>query len=294
MHETTAVARTSQEESSEIATALLPEGERRFHCSQEWHFTKMKSKIVFFVYSWGRGLSFKSKSFYPSAKNIADHLGFCRTAVLAALKEMVELGWAEVLNKEPGRPVQYRFVSHKEWAAANPGCCTVKDSSPWEHEKHDLLAQRLRNVAGGNVHFLKGQMKGLRESGLSDDQIETAFRAFLERNPHKGKEWKRVYYHFHGHLFLFGKAFGKDNPVPAAILRNANSADDADSVGDNRNDQSFQKDYHQSFQNDHTSRFKTTTTSRSQATQVFEVEFPKKGIDGRAGYRLRGTSSSSR
>src|SRR6266852_1135128 len=130
----------SSENSSSPQNSLLDEP-NRFHCSWHWHFRSMTSCFAPLLYDWGRYLSVTSDSFYPSAENTAKHLKRNRKTVLRALEELVKRGWAEVVHKEPGKPVTYRFIDHDEWARNHPGCCTVKDVMPWEGEGDPLGKQ---------------------------------------------------------------------------------------------------------------------------------------------------------
>jgi hypothetical protein len=176
-----------------------------FHCSAEWHLQDMGSRLTSPLYSWARRLSAKSESFFPSVESIAIHFVRDRSTVFRALEELVKEGWAEIIQREPGKPVTYRFITHKEWAQNNPDCCTKKDVMPWDGQG-DPLGQRLYAASGGQAKFLPGQMTGLRKSGLSDDQIVMEFRAFLDQNPQKGADWKRVYYPFRVNLFGIASA----------------------------------------------------------------------------------------
>jgi hypothetical protein len=214
--------------------------EVRFHCSVEWHFTLMTSRFAPTLYSWGRRLSGKLESFYPSIDNIAKYFGCDRTTVLRALKELVHCGWAEVLHREPGKPVTYRFISHKEWARVHPDCCLVKDSMPWEGEG-DALARQLHSVSGGLAKFYHGHMTGLRKSGLPDDQIVSEFRVFLDRNPQHGQDWKSVYYRFRRYVLRV-----------AADLRKAAGAKNSSGDQSHRSDtyQSRACDAHQAHRSD--------------------------------------------
>ena len=231
-----------------------------FHCVAEWHFASMTSCFTYLLYSWGRYLSRNSGTFYASIDNIARFLRRDRTVVMRALKEMVEHGWAKVRHKEPGKPVAYRFIGHKEWAAAHADQCTVKDSMPWEDEGDPLVPQ-LCAVSGGLATFRPGWAKTLREvSGLSDEQIATEFRAFLDRNPQKGRDWKLNFYlRFKNHLIDVSDDY----------------TDVAENTKDSSNDQSRGSDTYQSRGSDTPSRVGATPTSRVGATQVVEVELSK-------------------
>jgi hypothetical protein len=240
--------------------SFLTKPENLFHCSWEWHFGEMTSRLAPLLYSWGRRLSVNSDCFYPSVKNIASHFTRDRTTVLNALHELVEEGWAEVINREAGKTVTYRFIDHEEWARTHPKySCTEKDVMPWEGQG-DPLAKQLHAVSGGLAKFMSGQMMGLRKSGLSDEQITSEFRIFLDRNPHSGYKWKRVYYGFHPYLHRLSSALRK-----AVDATNSSSG------------VSRPRDTHQSHTSDTTSRTGATPTSRVHATQVFEVDFRKSG-----------------
>jgi hypothetical protein len=209
------------------------------------------------LYSWGRRLSANSDSFHPSAVNIARYFDRDRTTVLSALDEMVNAGWAEVNQREPGKPVVYRFIDHDEWAKDRPGCCVVKDTMPWEGEG-DPLGKLLYATSGGRAKFLPGQMDGLRKSGFPDEQIVTEFQVFLEWNPQKGPGWNSVYYRFHPHL-----------------LRLAKDLREAVAAKDSCNGVSATSNTHQSATGNTPSRLQATPTSQLQATQVVELNFER-------------------
>jgi hypothetical protein len=188
-----------------------------FHCSWEWHFAHFDSRLAPLLYSWGCRLSNKSEVFYPSAESMASHFCRHRTTVLRALQELVANGWAEALQREPGKSVVYHFLDHEEWARNNPECCTEKDVMPWEGEG-DPLGRELHAVSGGRAKFLPHQMIGLRKSGFSDQQIVSEFRTFLDRNPQTGSDWENVYYPFRSLLIRLAKSLSK-----AAAEKNSRS-----------------------------------------------------------------------
>ncbi|HKW61035.1 MAG TPA: hypothetical protein VJN89_00700 [Candidatus Acidoferrum sp.] len=172
---------------------------------------------------------------------------------MRALEELVEWGWAEIVHKEAGKPVTYRFIDHGEWALVHPGYCVEKSTMPWEGEG-DPLAKQLHAVSGGLVKFYPGQMTGLRKSGMDDDQITAEFRIFLDRNPQKGQDWKTAYYRFHRHLLH----------LAADLRKVANAKNSCSGV-------SRGSDTYQSHRSDTSSRAHATCTSRTGATQVVEL-----------------------
>jgi hypothetical protein len=170
-----------------------------FHCSAEWHLCSSESKLVPLIYSWARKLSVNSGNFFPSVQSIANYFFAHRTTVFRALRELEDLGWLEVIHREPGKPVNYRVVSHEEWKEKNPGRCIKKEVFPWTGEG-DPLARELYAASGGQAKFFPRQMQGLRAFGFSDELIAHEFRVFLIKHPQQGTKWKSVYYRLHSHL----------------------------------------------------------------------------------------------
>lgn len=227
--------------------SIWTDDRKPFHCCAEFHLQDMSSRFTAPLYSWGRRLSVNSECFFPSIGTIAKFFNRDRTTVLRAIQDLARSGWAEVVQKEPGKPVAYRFIDHDDWAEKYPGHCVEKDDMPWEGEG-DLLGRALYAASGGQARFLPHQMDGLRKSGFSDQQIASEFRIFLDRRPQRGRDWKRVYFPFRACLFRI-----------AADLNSCNG-------------ESLGSDTHQSRKSDTTSRSGATGTSRAGATQVVEVE----------------------
>jgi len=100
------------------------------------------------------------------------------------------------------RPYQPRILhafgvsryAHNKWAAKHPGCCAEKETLPWSGEKGDPLGVRLWNVSGGKVKYQPYQVKALRNTGLTDDQIATAFEEFVTAEQARREEGG-----WHGH-----------------------------------------------------------------------------------------------
>jgi Helix-turn-helix domain len=86
-----------------------------FHCSAEWHYLELTSRMAGALHSWGRRLSTNSEAFYPSVESISKYFGRHRTTVFKAIQELEGYGLAEVIRREPGKPVVYRFIDHDEW-----------------------------------------------------------------------------------------------------------------------------------------------------------------------------------
>jgi hypothetical protein len=225
-----------------------------FHCSAEWHLRNAESKLVPLIYLWAGRLSVNSGTFFPSVESIASYFGVHRTTVFRALRELEYLGFLEVVHREPGKPVRYRVVDHKEWQEKNPGRCITKEVFPWTGEG-DPLARELYAISGGLAKFFPGQMKGLRAFKFSDEEIRHQFQAFLVTHPQKGPKWKSVYYPFHAHL--------------------CSLADSDARVLDSISDPSHVRYPHPSHRCDTPRSADATSTRSANATQVFEVSFER-------------------
>jgi hypothetical protein len=244
------------------AISLLSE-QNPFHCSTEWHLNDLNSRLGPVLYSWGRSLSFKSDRFFPSVNSIANYFGCDRATVFRALQELVDYGWAEIVQREPGKAVVYRFLDHDDWAKMHPDLCIEKDVMPWEGQG-DPLGVALYSASGGKAKFLPRQMNGLRKSGFTDDEIVLEFQVFLSRTPQTGSQWIGVYYRFRNHL-----------------VRTANDLHQAAAAAKNSSSEgSHGRDPHQSHVCDSPRRTDATGTRRTGATQVFELRPELKG-DGK-------------
>ena len=219
----------------------------------------MNSHLAATLYSWGRRLSAKSNCFFPSVNSVATYFGRDRTTVLRALQELVQQGWSEIVQREPGKPVVYRFLDHDEWARTHPGCCLQKDAMTWEGDG-DRLGRALFAASGGQAKFLPNQMNGLRTSGLEDDEIARGFRVFLDRNPQAGRAWKGVYYRFRTHLLRLA-----DDLLNRAAAKNTYNAE------------SHRRDTWQSHGCNTPSRTDATPTGRTGASQVFDLRIEREG-----------------
>jgi hypothetical protein len=223
-----------------------------FHCTAEWHLQKLNSRFAPVLYFWAGRLSAKSESFFPSVDNIAQYFSVHRTTVFRALDELIFYEWFEIIHNEPGKPVVYRVRSHKELVSEGRLECVQKETFPWTGEG-DRLGQNLYATSGGRVMFYPRQMQGLRNSGLDDTRIIQEFRIFLDRNPQKGPDWKRVYYVFHAHLLHL-----------ADSLRSAGG-------GNSRSRVSLSSDSSESHRCDTPRCEEATPARRTSATQVFEL-----------------------
>ena len=167
-----------------------------FHCTAEWHFCQMKSRVAPLIYSFGRKLSKTSGVFSASAENVAKYFGVNRKSVLRAIGELVDAGFFEAERVERFKPTMYRIIDHNLWAVRHPGQCLVKESFPWTGQG-DPLGSQLYALSGGRVRFWPNQMTGLRNLGFPDDLLIGHFRNFMAQADYEGRDWKKAYYDFY-------------------------------------------------------------------------------------------------
>ena len=152
----------------------------RYHCSPERHLVPLvRTPIAGPLYSFMFRVSKQSGCFHGSADGVAQYFGVSRWKIQRAMQALVDLGFLVRVAQAPYTPSVYRVNGHKEWAANHPGCCTEKETLPWSAEKGDPLGVRLWNVSGGKVKYQPYQLTALRKTGLTDDQIATAFKEFV-------------------------------------------------------------------------------------------------------------------
>ncbi len=152
----------------------------RYHCSPEWHLIQLTSTpFAGLVYNFVFRISKGSGLFHGSAEGVARYFGVSRWTIQRAMQALVDLGFPVRVAQEAYTPSVYHVIGHKEWAAKHPGCCAEKETLPWSDETGDPLGVRLWSLSGGKVKYQSYQVKALRKTGLTDDQIAKAFEAFV-------------------------------------------------------------------------------------------------------------------
>jgi hypothetical protein len=156
-----------------------------YHCGPEWHLAKLKSRFAAILYPFAWRISKKTKRFYCSAEQVAGHFGVSRWTVLRAINELEELGFFSLINKEPFRPSDYTVLSHQDWVKTHPDCCAIRATYPWSGEKGDELGVKLFSLSGGRVKYRPYQLKALRNTELSDEEIAKQFDLFVRVEMHR-------------------------------------------------------------------------------------------------------------
>lgn len=128
---------------------------------------------------------------------MAAYFRVSRWTIARAIDQLVNMGFFEPINKECFHPSVYRVLGHCEWAEKHPGLCIVKETLPWSGEEGDRLGRDLWNVSGGKVKYKEFQLKALRNTGLSDDEILRAFQHLIANEFKRRKEggWQGRYRH---------------------------------------------------------------------------------------------------
>lgn len=119
---------------------------------------------------------------------MAAYFGVSRWTIARAIDHLVKQGFFEPINEDRFHSSVYHVVAHREWAEKHPGQCTLKETLPWSGEEGDQLGRDLWNVSGGKVKYKEFQLKALRNTGLSDDEIVQAFRHLIDNENRRRKE----------------------------------------------------------------------------------------------------------
>jgi hypothetical protein len=173
-----------------------PEKEDSFlHCSAEWHFARFTgdgASLAPLVYNIVFRIAGDSGNFSASAAKLATYLNVNDRYVYDAIDLLVAAGFLQLIEAELGKPTKYRPVGHTEWAEKHPGCCTKKIDKLFTDE--DPLGKKLFGILGGLKCF-PNMLKGLRNSGATDEQIEQCGKTFMEQDKGKGskRRWKRFH-----------------------------------------------------------------------------------------------------
>jgi hypothetical protein len=165
------------------------EGDERLHCSHIYHFARIRGKgsdYVFPLYELSAKIAHESRRFFPSLSRMATYLDCHQNQLYNAAKLLVGAGWWTVLETKLGKPVQYSFLKHDEWVAANPRraekeCCK-KLTMPWDDEPQVAFGKKLYGVTGGCEFFpsiIKGWLKVAAEVGASEEQMLDRAAAFM-------------------------------------------------------------------------------------------------------------------
>ena len=152
----------------------------QYHCSPEWHLARLvRTPLAGLLYSFAARISKTSGRFHASVVGVAFYFDVSRWKVQRAIQALLKSGFFICVNREAFRPSEYRVVSHRDWAAAHPGQCAVRETFPWSGEAGDPLGKRLWNASGGKIKYMPFQLTALRNTGRTDDQIAGAFDEFV-------------------------------------------------------------------------------------------------------------------
>jgi hypothetical protein len=172
---------------------------RGFQCDASWHLRK--HGLAFALYTKLGAVTYDKDlrihgEYWSTGEKLAEFYDADENDVTAKLRWLAARGWLEKLGDAPiYKPKDYRYVEHKEWAAAHPGKCFVSEQRVWDDEDHDKLAQALHKHSFGKTFWYPNMLAGLRATGLSDENIIRAWRSHLGsmvKKPNRRKLWKRT------------------------------------------------------------------------------------------------------
>jgi|SRR5580692_5125486 hypothetical protein len=98
-----------------------------FHCSSGYHLVRLGKYAMPIHEKMLQIDEHKGDGFFGSKPALAHFFNLKKdNAIRTTIQEMVEEGWAEIIRTDDGRPINYRAITHKEWAEKHPGRCCVK------------------------------------------------------------------------------------------------------------------------------------------------------------------------
>jgi len=171
-----------------------------FYCTLVWHFSRM-GKYESLIYNHAHQLTSKTptnRRYYPAIAKLAVYFGTGQKTIRRAVHNLEKQGFFFKLREERGKPIVYRPIEHKEWKGRFPGRCLDKIEMPWVAEIKDPLVGRLHAASDGRLKLYTNFVRGLRNTGHSDDAIVNHWQAFYELE--HGKSIKGIYRRFMVHL----------------------------------------------------------------------------------------------
>lgn len=162
-----------------------------YHCTSERHiarFTGNGASLALAIYGFAFHLSSKSGVFFASIPNLAAYFDADDKTARKAIRLLVKTGFFEELRSQPGKPKRYMPVRHPDWqlkrggekACIENGHCAERAAMPWDDEELDKFGQRLYAISGGQYEPFPGFIKGMRNTGHSDEAIERHFRNYID------------------------------------------------------------------------------------------------------------------
>jgi hypothetical protein len=163
---------------------------RKFDCRHYWHLRKSGNLLA--LYDFLGSLTNGGKNpFIASVRKVAIYFYGSDDqyeTVRRNFKTLHRMGWIRYEGEE------IFYVSHADWAAANPGKCVKVDElpMPWDNGKADPLVGQIWAVAGGKIHLHDGVLKGIRKYTTDDDFLFEFRNAMAEG---RAKRLEGIYHH---------------------------------------------------------------------------------------------------
>lgn len=160
------------------------------HCSAEWHFARFKgdgATLAPLLYALSFKVAHESKNFEVSGQNLAKYFNVDDKYLYSAVHLLVASWFWIPTERVKGKPTKYRPVSHKEWEEKHTGFCTRKIEHLFPDE--DSLGSALFGCGLGK--YFPNVLKGLRNTGATDDAIVEAAKQFMAADGGRGDRGRR-------------------------------------------------------------------------------------------------------
>jgi|SRR5579863_1024955 len=170
-------------------------------CSAEWHIEKLHCKHALAIYQIALRVAYKSGRFSAAYSTLAAYFDAHEASIRRACHGLREIGFFELLSREPGHPVVYKPLVHARnpkmpaseivWVEKHPGQCIEKITMPWAGEG-DLLGRELFSICDGRVTFFHPHvMKGIRSTGFSDLEVAAYMKRFRTVDVPTSEKWTK-------------------------------------------------------------------------------------------------------
>lgn len=155
-------------------------------CCAEYHFARMSgvgATLAPLLYFISFRLAKESGNFHLSLQKLQRFLNVQKDDYMyAAAYLLAASGFWEVIEAPLGEPVRYRPIGHEEWARKHPGFCTSR--LKLAYSDGDELGRALYGILG--EEYFDNVLKGLRNTGASDEQIKEAAKQFMAEDKNRG------------------------------------------------------------------------------------------------------------
>jgi hypothetical protein len=170
-----------------------------FYCCAEWHISRFKwaKEAAALIYPWALRLcnSGEKRMFRASVAQAAEFFRIGMRTAQRAFEYLREAGVFILIEsgKDNYEASTFEILTHQEWAAENPGQCTIKYDNGWAATE-DKLGPGLFTLSGGKIKFKPFQIHLYRKTISDEYVIKLAFSRWYPeyRDQQQGRKWRNA------------------------------------------------------------------------------------------------------